>query len=66
MSQRVGQRRALAIDLLCAIALAALALALAAGIGVIGFFALIVVLAMVLWLAIEAGVRWIRRRGRRG
>lgn len=59
-------RRSLLFDLLCAICLAALAIALAAGIGVVGFFAALAALALLLWLALEAGVRWgLRSRRRR-
>ena len=63
VSPRVAKRRALLFDAVCAACLAAIAIVLAAGIGVVGFFALIVVLALGLWLAIEAGVRrvWGRR-----
>jgi hypothetical protein len=58
---RPAQRKALLVDLLCALALAAAAIATAAGIGVVGFFAALTVLALLLWVGIEAGVRWVLR-----
>jgi predicted lysophospholipase L1 biosynthesis ABC-type transport system permease subunit len=57
-------RRSLLFDLLCAAGLAALALAFATGIGVVGFFAAIAALALLLWLGVEAGVRRALRRRR--
>lgn len=66
ISAEARARRSLLFDLLFAAVLAALALLLAAGIGVVGFFAAILALALLLWLAVEAGVRWAwRRRGAR-
>jgi hypothetical protein len=58
-------RRSLLFDLILALALAAVAIALAAGIGVVGFFAALTALALLLWVAIEGGVRWLLRRRRR-
>jgi hypothetical protein len=52
----------LGVDVLCAIVLALVAIAFAAGIGVVGFFAALVVLAVLLWIAVEAGVRRAARR----
>lgn len=48
-----ARRRALALDLLAAAAIAALAYALAAGVGVVGFIALPVLLAGLLWVGAE-------------
>ena len=61
-------RRALLFDSLAGLALAALALALAAGLGVVGFFGLPLLLALLLWIGIERLVRRARsrRRGDRG
>ncbi len=60
-------RRALLVDLIAAALLAALAFALAAGLGVIAFFALPVLLIGLLWVAAERLVAAIgRRRGRAG
>ena len=62
---RPAQRDALLFDFVCALALAAAAIALAAGIGVVGFFAALTVLALLLWVGIEAGVRRALRPRRR-
>jgi hypothetical protein len=60
-------RRSLLFDLLGAICLAALAIAIAAGIGVVGFFAALTALGLLLWLGVEAGLRRVLKgRGRRG
>jgi uncharacterized membrane protein len=57
-------RRALLADLAIAIMLALVAIAIAAGIGVIGFFALLVLLVVVVWIAAEVTVKaLLRRRG---
>jgi hypothetical protein len=59
-------RRAFLADVLIALALTALALVLAAGIGIVGFGALLVLLSLLLWFAVEAVVvRVNRRRGSR-
>ncbi|MBA3865570.1 MAG: hypothetical protein H0X42_04365 [Solirubrobacterales bacterium] len=58
-------RRTLLADCLIALVLALAAIALAAGIGVVGFAALLVLLVLVLWIAVEAGVRRVLRRRRR-
>lgn len=57
-------RRALLADLAIAIGLSLLAIALAAGIGVVGFLGLLVLLAVVAWIAVEAAVRGLLRRTR--
>jgi hypothetical protein len=59
-------RRALIVDLLVATGLAALALNLAAGLGVIGFFGLPLMLVVLLWIGGERQLRRHRRTGRRG
>jgi hypothetical protein len=56
-------RRALLADSIAAIALAALVLSLAAGLGVVGFFGLPLLLAGLLWIGAERLLA--RRRGRR-
>jgi len=56
-------RRALLFDALAAIALAAAALSLAAGLGVIGFFGLPVLLLGLAWIGLERLWRFGRRRG---
>ena len=62
ISPGTAARRSLLADLLAAIALALLTLQLAAGIGVVGFLALLTIAAIVLWIVLEAGVRRLRRR----
>jgi hypothetical protein len=52
----------LLIDLLLAVILAALALTLTAGLGVIAFFGLPVLLLGLVWIAVERLVSRIRRR----
>jgi hypothetical protein len=54
-------RRSLLADLLVAIALALLAIQLAAGIGVVGFLAVLTILVLVLWIAVEAAIRKLLR-----
>jgi hypothetical protein len=53
-------RRALLADVLAAIALAVLALNLAAGLGVVGFFALPLLAAGLLWIGFERLLRRLR------
>ena len=55
-------RRALLVDSLAAICLASLALSLAAGLGVVGFFGLPLLVLGLLWIGGERLLR--RRRGR--
>ncbi len=62
ISPGTAARRSLLADLLIAIALALLAFQLAAGVGVVGFLALLAVVIVLLWIGAEAAVR---RSGRR-
>ncbi|HEY2334086.1 MAG TPA: hypothetical protein VGH58_03640 [Solirubrobacterales bacterium] len=62
ISPGTAARRSLLADLLVALALALLAFQLAAGIGVVGFLALLTILVLVLWIAIEATIRRVARR----
>jgi len=62
VSADARRRRSLLLDLVLAGLLAALAIALAAGIGVVGFFAALVGLALLVWIGAEAGVRRAARR----
>jgi predicted PurR-regulated permease PerM len=55
-------RRALAFDVLTAAILAAVALSIAAGLGVIAFFAVPVVLIGLLWVGLERALSRLRRR----
>jgi hypothetical protein len=64
ISPGAAARRSLLADFLIALALALLAFQFAAGIGVVGFLALLAALIILLWIFVEAIVR--RGRGRRG
>jgi hypothetical protein len=66
ISPGTAARRSLLADLLAAIALALLAFQLAAGIGVVGFLALLTILVLVLWIAVEATIHRVARRKRAG
>jgi hypothetical protein len=55
-------RRALLVDSILAAAIAALVLSLAAGLGVVAFFALPLLLLGLLWIGAERVVLWLRRR----
>jgi diacylglycerol kinase len=60
-------RRALVIDVVLAVILAAVALTLAAGLGVIAFFCIPILLVGLLWTGVESLVSRVRshRRSRR-
>jgi hypothetical protein len=62
ISSGAASRRAFLADLLAALAIASLAIALAAGIGVVGFVALLVLLALSASVGVEVAVRALRRR----
>lgn len=63
ISPGTAARRSLLADLLVAAALALLAFQLAAGIGVVGFLALLTILVLGFWIAAEAAIqKAIRRR----
>ena len=64
ISPAARMRRALLFDSLLALALAALVLSVAAGLGVIGFVGLPLLLVLLLWIGIERMVR-LRRSARR-
>lgn len=61
ISAGAAARRALLADLLVGIAIALLAFQVAAGIGVVGFLALLIVLVLVPWIAIETAIRMTSR-----
>lgn len=65
ISPRARSRRAFFTDLLIAIALAMVTILLAAGIGVVGFFALLVLLILGVWIGLEAVIRSLLHRRRR-
>jgi len=62
ISPGAGARRSLLADLAIAIAIALLALQLAAGVGVVGFFAILTLLPLLLWIGIEAAIHSATRR----
>jgi NhaP-type Na+/H+ or K+/H+ antiporter len=64
ISPGTAARRSLLADLLAALALALLAFLLAAGIGVVGFIALLTTVILVLWIGVEASVRRAGGRGK--
>lgn len=67
ISPGTAARRSLLTDLLVAGAIALLAFQVAAGIGVVGFIALLTILAIVIWIAVEAAIhRATKRRTRDG
>lgn len=65
ISPAARSRRAFLADLLIAIVLAATAILLAAGLGVVGFFALLVLLVLCTWIGLETAIRALLRRGHR-
>jgi len=65
MTPGARARRALIVDVAAAALIAALVLSLTAGLGVVAFFALPLLLLGLLWIAVERLVVWLRRRRRR-
>jgi hypothetical protein len=59
------ERRSLLFDVTIGVTIGLFAIVLAAGIGVVGFFALLVGLVLAAWYLFEAGFRAKRRHGRR-
>jgi hypothetical protein len=62
ISPGAAARRTLLADALIALGIALLAFLLAAGIGVVAFIALPMLLVALSWIAIEAATRGVRRR----
>ena len=62
VSPAAARRRSLLFDALIGVAIGIAAIVLAAGIGVVGFFALLGALAIVAWYLLEGGLRAARRR----
>jgi hypothetical protein len=62
VSPDAAARRSLLADFLIALVLALLAIALAAGIGVVGFAAILTLLVLLFWYGIEAALRWVLGR----
>ncbi len=65
ISTGARSRRAFLADLLIAIVLATVAIYLAAGIGVVGFFALLALLVLGAWIGLEAAIGSLLRRRRK-
>jgi hypothetical protein len=65
VSPAAAERRSLLLDGLIGVLIALAAIVVAAGIGVVGFFALICALVVVAWYLIESGLRVARRNPRR-
>ncbi len=64
VSPAAAARRSLLFDVLIGLAIAIAAIIVAAGIGVVGFFALLCALVIVPWYLLEGGLRAARRRRR--
>jgi cobalamin synthase len=62
VSPAAARRRSLLVDALVGIAIGICAIIAAAGVGVVGFFALICMLIIVPWYLLEGGIRARRRR----
>ena len=65
VSPAAARRRSLLVDILLGTAIGICAIFVAAGVGVVGFFALICLLVIVLWFLVEGGIRAWRRRPQR-
>ena len=65
VSPAAARRRSLLVDVVLGILVGIVAISVAAGIGVAGFFALLVALLLVLWYLIEGSIRMARRKSRR-
>lgn len=65
VSPAAARRRSLLVDTLLGALIGILAIVVAAGIGVVGFFALLCALVVVPWYLVEGGLRGARRRRRR-
>jgi len=65
VSPAAARRRSWLVDIVLGILIGIVAISVAAGIGVVGFFALICALVLVAWYLIEGGVMVARRKSRR-
>jgi hypothetical protein len=65
VSPAAARRRSLLVDAMLGFLIGVFAIVAAAGIGVVGFFALICALVVVAWYLIESGLRVARRNPRR-
>jgi hypothetical protein len=64
VSPAAARRRSLLLDALIGVAIGICAIIVAAGVGVVGFFALICLLVLLPWYLFEGGLREARRRRR--
>ena len=62
ISPGAAARRSLLFDTVAALAIFLVAISVAAGIGVVGFVALLAAILLVVWYLVEAVVRRVRRR----
>jgi cobalamin synthase len=65
VSPAAAERRSLLFDVVLGLLIGLIAIIIAAGIGVVGFFALLCALVIVLWYLLERGLHLRRRRRRR-
>ncbi len=65
VSPAAAERRSLLFDSLLGVLIGICAIVVAAGIGVVGFFALLCAIVVVPWYLVEGALRSRRRRGRR-
>jgi cobalamin synthase len=65
VSPAAARRRSLLVDVVLGILVGIFAITVAAGIGVVGFFALLCALVVVSWYLIEGSIRLARRKSRR-
>jgi uncharacterized Tic20 family protein len=65
VSPAAARRRSLLIDVVLGVLIGIVAISLAAGIGVVGFFALLVALLLFLWYLVETVTRSTRYRRKR-
>jgi cobalamin synthase len=64
VSPAAARRRSLLVDAILGILVGVVAISVAAGIGVVGFVALICALIVVSWYLIEGSIRMARRKSR--
>jgi hypothetical protein len=64
ISPAAAERRSLLFDVAFGVLVGIVAIVVAAGIGVVGFFALLCLLIVVPWHLVEGGLRATRRRRR--
>jgi cobalamin synthase len=64
VSPAAAERRSLLLDVLLGILIGACIIIIAAGIGVVGFFALLCAIVIITWYLIEGGLRRAHERRR--